>query len=75
VKGLPIWDSKGAVSCNRAVLGTEGKAEHYPFLTDYIGRKNLSVVCIFGVEIKMLQRQSFVSSLSASRVVRAGKEL
>jgi hypothetical protein len=35
----------------------------------------LSVVCRFGVEIKELQRQSFVSSLSASRVVRAGSEL
>jgi hypothetical protein len=35
----------------------------------------LSVVCRFGVEIKELQRQIFVSSLSASRVVRAGNEL
>jgi hypothetical protein len=35
----------------------------------------LSIVRRFGVKIKELQRQSFVSSLSASRVVRAGNEL
>jgi hypothetical protein len=75
VKGLPIWDNKGLSSAIGAVLGTEGKAKYYPFLTDYIGHNNLSVVCRFGVEIKKLQRQSFVSSLSASRVVRAGDDL
>jgi hypothetical protein len=40
-----------------------------------VGMAPISVVWRFGVEIKKLKRWSFVSSLSASRVVRAGNEL
>jgi hypothetical protein len=39
------------------------------------GGRDMSVVCRFGVEIKKLQRQRLVSSLSASRVMRAGNKL